>query len=317
MVGHVRAEGMAILEARGDLRVRVVDEADRAGTLAAAAAAHAILVRTAPIDALVIEAASELKVVSRHGVGYDNVDLAALNARRIPLALAVNANRVSVAEHTLAMLLTLAKDIAGHDAAVRSGDWTYRNRLASVEIMGKRLLIVGFGRIGREVAARARAFGMTIDVHDPFIDQGLIEAAGGRPVGDLDAALPQADVVSLHLPVNASSRQLIDAKRLAAMRSSALLINTARGGLVDEAALRLALIERRIGGAGFDVFADEPPLADNPLLDAPNIILSPHNAGVTAESMVRMASEAAANIVDVLDGKRDPAVIVNLDAISG
>lgn len=317
VIGHVRPEGVAVLEGRDDVRVTVIEEGDRASVLAAVATADAILVRTAAIDAEVIAAAPGLKVVSRHGVGYDNVDVAALNARRIPLALAVNANRVSVAEHAMTFMLTLAKDVAGHDAAVRAGDWASRNRLGSTEIMGKRLLIIGFGRIGRDVAVRAHAFGMAIDVYDPFIDQTIIIEAGCSAIGDLDAALPSADVISVHAPLNETSRGMIDARRLALLRPSAILINTARGGIVDEAALKAALVEGRLRGAGFDVFTDEPPRPDNPLLSAPNILLSPHNAGVTGESTVRMATEAAANILDVLDGRLDPNAIVNLEAITG
>jgi D-3-phosphoglycerate dehydrogenase len=317
VVGRVKPEGLAILEARPGVAVRVVDEHAPEAIRTAAAAATAILVRTAPIGADVIAAATRLRVVSRHGVGYDNVDLAALNARRIPLAIAANANRVSVAEHTMAMLLTLAKAAVAHDAAVRAGDWAIRNRFLAFELMGRRLLLLGYGRIGREVAIRARAFGMSVAVHDPFVAAAALAEFGCLPAPDLNAALAEADAVSLHLPLNDATRHIIDARRLALMRPTAILLNTARGGLVDEAALAAALEGGRLRGAGIDVFADEPPRPDNPLLAARNALLSPHNAGVTDESMVRMATEAAANILDVLDGRLDPGVIVNLAAIGG
>jgi D-3-phosphoglycerate dehydrogenase len=317
VVGRVKPEGMAILEARPGLAVRVVDESDPRAIRAAAATATAILVRTAPIGAEVIDAATGLRVVSRHGVGYDNVDVAALNARRIPLAISANANRVSVAEHTMAMLLTIAKAALVHDAAVRGGDWAIRNRFLAFELMGRRLLLLGYGRIGREVAIRARAFGMSVAVHDPFVDAAALAEFGCIQAGDLDTAIGEADAVSLHLPLSDATRHIIDARRLALMRPTAIVLNTARGGLIDEAALARALDSGRLRGAGIDVFADEPPKPDNPLLAAKNALLSPHNAGVTDESMVRMATEAASNILDVLDGRLDPGVIVNLAAIGG
>lgn len=317
VVGHIKPEGMAVLEARPDLRVRVVDEADRAAVIAAASGATAILARTAPIDAAVIGAASGLQVVSRHGVGYDNVDVGALNARGIPLAITATANAASVAEHAMTMLLMLAKDGLAHDAAVRAGNWRIRNEVRAFELLGRRLLLLGFGRIGREVALRARAFGMAVDVYDPFVDPAVLAEAGAEAATDLDKALGRADAVSLHLPLNDATRNVIDARRLKLMRPSALLVNTARGGLIDEAALAEALHEGEIGGAGLDVFADEPPSEASPLFAAPRLLLSPHNAGVTDESMVRMATEAATNILAVLDGRPERSVIVNLDAIAG
>lgn len=316
VVGRIKPEGVAVLEARPGVIVRIADEDEPAAVHAAVRTADAILVRTARIGAELIEAAPCLRVVSRHGVGYDNVDVAALDARRIPLAVAANANRVAVAEHAMAMLLTLAKAAIPHDAAVRRGDWAIRNRVLAFELFGKQLLLVGFGRIGREVAARAQAFGMTVTVHDPFVDVAALAAVGCGVAPDLDAALGEVDAVSLHLPLTEATRQVIDARRLALMRPRAILLNTARGGLIDEPALAKALADGKLLGAGIDVFADEPPRPDNPLLAAPNALLSPHNAGVTEESMVRMASEAATNILDVLDGRLDPAVIVNLAAVA-
>jgi D-3-phosphoglycerate dehydrogenase len=273
--------------------------------------ADAVVVRTNPVTAAMIDAAPSLKVVSRHGVGYDNVDLDALNRRGIPLMLAVNANRVAVAEHAFAMLLELFKHGRTFDAAVRAGDWASRNRLVPLELAGKTLLLLGFGRIGREVARRARAFGMRVLAHDPLLPPETIVEAGCEPAPDLMAALGQADAVSLHLPLGPGTRGLIGRERLRAMRRDAVLVNTARGGLVDEAALAEALREGRIRAAALDVLADEPPPADHPLLGLDSCLLSPHVAGTTAEAMVRMAEESVANALAGLEGRLDPAVVVN------
>lgn len=315
VVGRIAAEGMAILEGRPDHDVRVVADDDPAALLAAARTAHGILMRTTPIGVDVIEAAAGLRVVSRHGVGYDNVAVGALNARGIPLAIAANANRVSVAEHTMTLLLALAKAAVAHDAAVRAGNWQMRAEVMAFELFRKRLLLLGFGRIGREVAIRARAFGMSVMVHDPFVDPAALGEVGCGVADDLDSAIAEADAISLHLPLSEATRHVIDARRLALMRPSAILLNTARGGLIDEVALAASLAAGALRGAGIDVFADEPPEPDNPLLAQKNALLSPHNAGVTVESMVNMATEAATNLLDVLDGRLDPAVIVNLDAV--
>ncbi|MEZ5863799.1 MAG: hydroxyacid dehydrogenase [Geminicoccaceae bacterium] len=269
VIGTIRPEGLAVLEGRADIRLTKLAETDRAGLLEAAGRASAILVRTSRVDRAVIEAAPGLKVVSRHGVGYDNVDLEALNERRIPLAIAANANKVSVAEHALFMMLALAKQGVAHDTAVRGGEWAIRNRFAAVDLAGRTLLLLGFGRIGGEVAVRARAFGMTVEVFDPYVDDRSLAECGCRRATELESALREADVVSLHLPLSAATRHIIDAAKLALMRPTALLINTARGGLIDEPALARALTEGRLGGAGIDVFEDEPPDPANPLLAAP------------------------------------------------
>ena len=312
VIGTIRPEGLAVFEGRRDIRLTKLAETDRAGLLDAAGRASAILVRTSRVDRAVIEAAPGLKVVSRHGVGYDNVDLAALNARRIPLAVAASANMISVAEHAIFMMLELAKAGRAHDRAVRADEWTpIRKRVLAFEPYERRLLIVGLGRIGRQVARRAQGFGMRTVAIDPHVAEGVFAAHGCERVEDLDRGLAEADIVSLHLPLSEATRNLIDGRRLGLMKPDALLINTARGGLIDEQALARALRDGTIGGAGIDVLEAEPPPADHPLFGLENVLLSPHNAGVTTQSMKRMGSEAAANIAAVLDGRLDPAVIVN------
>ena len=317
VVGRVRPEGLRLLEARADVSVEVLEEPSAETILEAMPRANALVVRTAPITAAMIDAVPGLKVVSRNGVGYDNVDLPALNRRRIPLAVAATANRVAVAEHAFHMLLELAKHGRAFDAAVRRSDWGARHGRVPVELAGRTLLVVGFGRIGRELASRARAFGMRVLAHDPFVPESVMAEAGCEPAADLDAALTESHAVSLHLPLGEATRGLIGRERLRLMRRDALLVNTARGGLVDEAALAEALREGEIAGAGLDVFEDEPPPPDHPLLGLQNVLLSPHVAGVTQEASVRMAVESAENALAGLDGRLDPTTVVNPEVLAG
>lgn len=316
VVGRVHEEGLASLRARSDLTLRVLTEPTPATILAAMPDTVAILARTQPIDASAIAAAPGLRIVSRHGVGFDNVDVAALSRRGIPLAVAGTANMVAVAEHALWMMLELVKRGRRVDAETRRGDWSARSRPVSSELYGKTLLVVGFGRIGSRVAARARAFEIRVLVVDPYVAPERIRAAGCEPVPSLAAGLAEADIVSLHCPLASDTRHLIDASAMAAMRPGALLVNTARGGLVDEAALATALRDGRLAGAGIDVFEDEPAAASHPLMALPNALLSPHNAGVTVESAVRMAIESAENILAALDGRLDPSMVVNPEVLA-
>lgn len=315
VVGHIHREGLDLLAASPGVTVEMLESPSPARTLAAMPQAEAVIVRTAPIARAMIEAAPRLRIVSRHGVGYDNVDLAALNERRIPLAVAATANMVAVAEHAFFMMLELAKQGREHDRAVRAGDWEARNRFAAIELHGKRLLVVGLGRIGRELARRAAAFGMAVAAFDPKLGPEAIEALGIEPEPALLRGLARADVVSLHLPLGPGTRGMIGREQLRAMRKSAILINTARGGLVDEAALLEGLRAGWIRGAGLDVFESEPPAPGSPLLAESRLLLSPHCAGVTAEAAVRMAVESARNALAAFNGTLDPTTLVNPEVL--
>ena len=315
VLGHVHASGLDRLRAAGHA-LEILAETDAAGIQAAMPRADAILVRTAPVRAVAIDAAPNLRVVSKHGVGVDNIDVAALTARRIPCAVAATANRVAVAEHALFLMLELAKAGRRHDREVRAGNWLVRNEVRAFELYGKRLLLVGFGRIGLEVARRAQAFGMEVVAFDPLQPDERLAAAGVARAADLRTALAEADVVSLHLPYSPAVRNLIDAAALAAMKPTAILINTARGGLVDETALADALRAGRLRGAGIDVLEAEPPPAGHPLFAVPDVLLSPHSAAVTAEAMLRMAVESADNVVAALAGTLDPGVVINPEVLS-
>jgi D-3-phosphoglycerate dehydrogenase len=316
VAGKIHPSGLAVLKGRQGLDIEEHHLLDEAGMQAAVVSADALLIRTSTLSAQAIKGAGDLKIVARHGVGYDNIDVTALTQRGIPLALVGNVNAVSVAEHTLYLLLACMKRGLAYDRATRNGGWQIRDTLGARDLNGKTLLIIGFGRIGREVAARASAFGMKIEAYDPLVKSGKADS-GVTLAADLDAALGRADAVSLHLPLTAQTRNLIDAKSIARMKVNAVLICTARGGLIDEKALADALRKERLMAAGLDVYAEEPPAATHPLLDLDNVVLSPHSAALTEECAERMAVISAQNCLDGLDGRLDPSLIVNPEVLGG
>lgn len=308
-------DGMKLLEARADVTVEIVDGGleELADNIADA---DGVTMRTSPLPAAVIEKAQRLKVVSRHGVGYDNIDVDALTRRGVPLAIAADANATAVAEHTLFFMLALAKQGLRYDRATREGRWTVRNSLEAVDLLGRRVLLMGFGRIGREVAKRCAAFGMQVSVYDPYVQANVIEAAGEyRSVPDFQVVLPETDVLSLHIPLGADSRGLIGSAELAALPAHAFVINAARGGIVDETALHQALTSGTIAGAALDVFEAEPPPENHPLFALDNVILSPHSAGLSKEAAIRMAISTAKNVLAGIDGTLDPSMVVNREVL--
>jgi D-3-phosphoglycerate dehydrogenase len=272
--------------------------------------ADAILVGTTRITARIIEAARKLKVVSRRGVGYDNIDLPALRRRKIPLTVVGSANASTVAEHTLCFILALARQVIAYDRATRAGDWKFRGSLLAMDLLGKTLMLVGFGRVGRAVAVRAKAFGMRVVVYDPFIPEAVFDEFRVEPAIDLMQGLAICDFLSVHVPLIKQTAGLIGRKELAAMKSTAFVISTARGGVIDEDDLLNALRMRLVRGAGLDVFEKEPLPANHPLVGLDNVILSPHAAALTGECARRMDEVAARNCLDAIDGKLDPALVV-------
>jgi len=309
IAGKLHPAGLALLESAPGVTYSHIEEISEAAYQDHLPQADAIVIRTQPLSAASIAKATRLQIVSRHGVGYDAVDLAALNARRIPLCIVGDVNSVSVAEHAMMLILACAKQLIRADSAVRTGPWGWRNTLAAGEVSGKRLLIVGFGRIGRHLARMAQGFDMQITAYDPYLAQNGWPAGNAAPAADLAAALAQADFVSLHIPK--ADGPILGAPEIAQMKRGAIIVNTARGGIVDETALAEALRTGHIAGAGIDVFDDEPPTADHPLLAFDQVILTPHIAGLTREAAERMAVASVQNVLDHFAGALDPALIVN------
>ncbi len=312
VVGQIHEAGMEILQNYGDLTVDVITDPGADIPVEKVAVADAVLIRYGVLTEAHIENATRLRVVSRHGVGCDNLPVAALSARGVPVAIVGPVSAVSVAEQTMAMLLSLAKKIALYDQAVRSGNWSMRDELATSELAGKTLLLLGFGNIGREVTKRALAFDMNVLVYDPFVSSDVITAEGGTAVDEWRAVLGEVDVLSVHLPLSAETKKLIDAEVLAMMKPTAILLNAARGGLIDECALYRALSSRMsAGGAGIDAFEAEPLSPDSPLLSLPNVVVSPHSAALTEEAAKRMGEVAAENVIAGLEDRLDPQLVIN------
>ena len=272
----------------------------------------AILVRTSVVSGPVIRAAPALKVVSRHGVGIDNVDVAECTRHGIAVAITEEANAQAVSEHAFACMLAVANKVARADMDVRQGMWQ-RHKWVGIELHGKVLGIVGLGRIGSRVARHARAFDMQVLACDPYIPSARAAAVGATLV-DLSTLLTRADFVSIHVPLNAETRHLCGRPEFDDMKPGAILVNTARGGVVDEQALGDALVGGRLAGAAVDVFEQEPVPPDHPLLALDNLLLSPHVAGQSEESMVRMSVGAAQNILHVLRGEQ-PSCLVNPEVL--
>ena len=311
--------GRALLQERDDLDLvefpNMISAGDFEAKLREHAPVHGVALGATRFGEPELEASGDMKVVTRIGVGFDAVDVPALSRRKVPLMVAGTANSPSVAEQAMFMMLTLAKRAVEMHAIVKDGKWASRLGMLPYDLYGKTVLIVGFGRIGTRTAKRCLAMEMNVLIYDPFKPAAEIKAAGCEPVADLDAALPRADFVSIHCPKSPETIGMFNAARLKRMKATAYLINTARGGIVDEPALYDALSSGKLAGAGLDVFDQEPPPAGHSLFALPNVIMAPHVAGVTREAVDRMSEQTARNILSVLDGQPIRLNIINPDVL--
>ena len=307
--------GLDVLASRADVEVCTVARDEDERLRREIVDADGLILRYLPLGTEALAASIRLKVVARHGVGCDNIDLATATAQKIPVATVGDANAVTVAELTLHFMLAVAKKSRHYDESVRRGDFLVREAADHLELYGRTVLIVGFGRIGRRVAARCRAFEMTVECCDPYIPQQDIVDAGCTPVASLAEALPRADYVSVHVPLNDETRHLIDRTALGLMKPGAILVNAARGPIVDGSALHEALESGHLAGAGLDVFDEEPPRLDDPLLHHPATVLMPHMGGSSRGAFIRMATRCAQNVLDALDGRLDSSFVINPQAL--
>ncbi|HEX7950854.1 MAG TPA: phosphoglycerate dehydrogenase [Candidatus Limnocylindrales bacterium] len=295
----IAAEGVALLQSSHDVDVRTGLSRDE--LCAIVPDYDALIVRSqVKVDAGLIAAGTRLVVIGRAGVGVDNVDLDAATRAGIIVVNAPTGNTIAAAEHTLALLYGVARRTAAADASIRRGEWR-RAQFTGLELRGRTLGIVGLGKIGQAIAARALAMEMTVLAVDPFVTAEQA-ANHGVDLVDFDTLLARADVVTVHVPLTRQTRGLIGREAIAKLKPGSIVLNVARGGVVDEGALAEALRSGHLGGAGIDVFEQEPP-TDSPLLDTPNTLLTPHLGASTAEAQILVAEEVAAQVLDVLDGR--------------
>jgi D-3-phosphoglycerate dehydrogenase / 2-oxoglutarate reductase len=264
--------------------------------------AEGIVSRMGRIDASVMTAAPQLRVISKHGVGVDNIDLEAATARGITVLMATGANAVSVAEHAIALLLASVKRVVPLDAGLHAGRWEKPGFLGR-ELAGSRLGLLGMGAIAQATGRIAKGLGLTLCGYDPYAGPAAFDELGATRCDSLPAFFAQCDVVSLHCPLTNETRGIVNAGTIAQMPRGSFIINTARGGLIDEAALVAAIRSGHLGGAGLDTFAVEPPGADHPFFAEANIVLTPHIGGVTREAGARVGVDAVRGILQVLAGE--------------
>lgn len=315
IAGPIHKAAQALLDARADVDYAVLSHATAADLDARIADLDGLLLRLTPLGAETIAMATRLKVVARYGVGYDNVDVDALTRGGIPLAIVGEANAVPVAEQAMGLMIAITRQMVVMDRLTRTGGYDARNASGLTELWGKSVLIVGLGRVGRRVARRCAAFDMNIVIADPYVERELVEASGYRYVADFRDALDEADFVTLHLPGTPDGSPVMGAAEFARMKDGSYFINVARGSLVDEDALFTALTSGHLRGAGLDVTREEPPAPDCPLLTLDNVVLSPHVAALTEECTRRMSKVSVRNVLDAIDGRLDPELVVNKEVL--
>lgn len=272
--------------------------------------AAAVIASTDPFDASVFDACPSLKVIARTGVGVDAIDVPAATKAGVVVATTPGANEEAVADHALAMILTLQRRIGENDAAIREGRWDRAGNLTPSDLYGATVGLVGSGVIGRAVIRRLLAFGTKVLVYDPFLDA----APEGTELVDLPTLLSRSDVITVHAPLTDGTRGLLGAEEFAAMKPGSLVVNVSRGGIIDEGALAESIRSGHLAGAGLDTFEREP-IGDSPLLEFPTVLMSPHIAGLSHRSITAMTEQATQAVLDVLDG-RLPASPVNPEALS-
>ena len=311
IIQPIHKAGIELLENNSDYEVELIENVDDKDIKSKIAECDGLSIRTAKLSSELINASKKLKIISRHGVGYDNIDLKSSKEKNITLAITATANAVAVAEHVIFMLLNISKRKDMYDKTVREGNFTNRNKLPkTIELWKKNILIAGFGRIGQSLIKRCKGFEMNVFVYDPFISKKKIEEFGGIKVEDLKETVKSMDAISLHMPLNEKTKNIINLDLIKTMKKNCIIINAARGGIINEQDLNKALNENLIFGAGLDVFETEPPKEDNPLLKNNKVFLSPHTAAFTEECMIRMGKETIQNIIDFFEKKLDKSKII-------
>ena len=313
IVENFHKDGIKLLEEHPNFEYEIINDVSKKNLIKELPKFDGLTLRVAKLDSDILIKCKKLKVISRHGVGYDNIDLKHLKKNNIALLITATGNALAVAEHVMYMMLSLSKGVTSYDSEVRSGNFKKNvNKIETYELFKKEILIAGFGRIGKNLIKRCLGFDMKVNVYDPFVDEKKIKSLGGQKVDSLESSIKTADFVSIHMPLNEKTRNLIDSKILKTMKNNSIIINTARGGIINEKDLDQALKSKIIFAAGLDVFENEPPNLNNPLLKNDKVLLSPHSATFTNECKSRMSIETVQNIIDFFENKTKPYMIVKL-----
>ena len=313
IIENIHEDGLRIISENPDYSYEIINDSSENNLIKKLPEFDACTLRVSKLDSKILSNCKKLKVISRHGVGYDNVDLEYIKNNDIALLITASANASAVAEHVMMMMLNISKSVSSYDKEVRFGNFRKNsNNIQTLELMNKNILIAGFGRIGRSLIKRCIAFEMKINVYDPFVNDEVISALGGKKIQNLDSGLKECDFLTIHMPLNSDTKNLINYERLKKMKKNSIIINTARGGIINEIDLDKALNDNVIFGAGLDVFEKEPIDKNNVLLNNKKVILTPHVATNTDECLSRMSIETVKNIIDFFENKIDNSMIVKL-----
>ena len=314
VIERIHYKGLELFDQNKKFQYEIIDDISKENLIKQLPKFDGLTLRVANLGPEILQNCKKLKVISRHGVGYDNVDVEYLKKNNIKLLITATANAVSVAEHVMYMILSLSKGINEYDTMVRNGQFrNTANKLLTFELLNKEILILGFGRIGKILIQRCLGFDMKVNVYDPYVEKKDIEKYGGNKVENLEQSLKSADYLSIHMPLNDNTKNLINLKKLKTMKKNVIIINTARGGIINEKDLNDAVKNNIIFGAGLDVFEKEPIEIDNPLIKNKKVLLSPHSATFTEECTIRMGIQTVQNIIDFFDNKLQKKMIVNYD----
>ena len=313
IIEEIHKDGLNLLEQNLDYEFELITDVSDKNLIKKLPEFDACTLRVTKLNENILKHCPDLKAISRHGVGIDNVDLSYIKKNNISLLITATANAVAVAEHVLSMFLTLSKSIKEYDDEVRKGNFKINaDKIETFELLNKNILIAGFGRIGKKLISRCLAFETKVYVYDPYVEEEIIKKYGGIKIESIENAIEIADFVTLHMPLTTETKDLINYSVLKKMKKSSVIVNTARGGIINENDLEKALNEKLIFGAALDVFSKEPVETNNPLLKNNRIILSPHSATFTNECTSRMSIETTKNIVDFFEKKIDKSMVVKL-----
>ena len=313
VIEQIHNDGLELFKKSSDYEYELITDVSEENLIKKLPEFDGCTLRVSKLNENILKHCTKLKVISRHGVGYDNVDLSFIKEKNISLLITATANAVAVAEHVIYMMLSISKSINLYDNEVRLGNFKKNaSKIETLELFKKEILIIGFGRIGRSLIKRCLGFDMKINVFDPFVDDKIIKDFGGNKVENLDESLVTCDYLSLHIPLTEKTKNLISYEKIKTMKKNAIIINTSRGGIINESDLNKALENNIIFGAGLDVFGKEPIEKDNPLINNKKVLLSPHSATFTNECKSRMAIETTKNIIDFFENKLDKSMIVKL-----